>query len=78
MTSSTPIVRRWDDRPIPADRAARSDPLDDGVEVTSRGRASASGDYWLIAARTSDGSVTWPDASAAAEWQPPHGVEVHR
>ncbi len=74
-----PIVRRWDDRPIPA-RPGGPGPitLDAGLEVHFEGSRFRSGDYWLIAARTADGSVTWPDASAAAERQPPHGVEVHR
>ena len=73
-----PIVRRWDAAPLPVRPGGGPIDLGDGLEVRFEGSTFRSGDYWLIAARVADGSVTWPDATPAAEPQPPHGVEVHR
>lgn len=73
-----PIVRRWDGGPIPVRPGGGPIDLGDGVEVSFEGSRFRTGDYWLFAARTADGSVTWPDATPAAEAQPPHGIEVHR
>jgi hypothetical protein len=74
-----PMVRRWDSEPMPV-RPDGTGPisLGDGVEVGFEGSQFRSGDYWLVAARTADGSLTWPDGTPAADPKPPHGVEVHR
>jgi hypothetical protein len=74
-----PIVRRWDGGRQFV-RTGATDPiaLDDGLEVRFEGSRFRSGDYWLIAARAGDRSLTWPDATDAADPRPPHGVEVHR
>jgi hypothetical protein len=74
-----PLVRRWDGGP-PARVRLVSDPisLDAGLEVHFEGSGFRSGDYWLFAARTDDGSVTWPDAIEGSEPQSPHGVCVRR
>ncbi len=52
--------------------------LGDGVEIQFGGSLVRSGDYWLIAARAADASLTWPDATDASVPHPPHGIEVHR
>ncbi len=73
-----PLVRRWDGRPIPIrPKADNWIDLGDGVEIQFGGSHVRSGDYWLIAARAADASLTWPDATDAAVPHPPHGIEVH-
>ena len=73
-----PMVRRWDAEPHPVRPGDGAIALGDGVEVKFEGSRFRSGDYWLIAARMADASLTWPDATPAADPQPPHGIEVHR
>jgi len=75
-----PVVRRWDARPAPLreGRANERSELGDGLEISVEGSRFRSGDYWLIAARTADRSVTWPDATEADDPRPPHGIEVQR
>jgi hypothetical protein len=45
-------------------------PLEDGVEVKFTAGSFATGDYWLIPARTATGNVEWPFATP----QPPRGI----
>jgi hypothetical protein len=73
-----PMVRRWEGEPIPVRPGGGPITLGDGVEFSFEGSHFKSGDYWLIAARTTDRSLTWPDATPAADPKPPHGIEVHR
>jgi hypothetical protein len=75
-----PIARRWDGGG-PAPIVTKPDhpiELEAGLELQFGGSTMRSGDYWLIAVRTADGSVIWPDATDAAEPQPPHGICVQR
>ena len=75
-----PLARCWDGGD-PAPIVAEPDhpiELEAGLDLQFGGSTMRSGDYWLIAARTSDGSVTWPDATEAAEPQPPHGICIER
>lgn len=79
-----PRVRRWDnERPQRIDEVdAHADgrdwiELEDGLRVSfeyGSGRVFRSGDYWLIPARTIDGSIDWEPEGAL---QNPHGHQ-HR
>ncbi len=73
-----PLVRRWESTPTTL-RPGQSPSieLEAGLELAFRGSDFRTGDYWVFAARIADGSVTWPDATAAASPHAPHGVEVH-
>jgi hypothetical protein len=63
-----PKLRRWDQKnvagaPANANGVLTSGswlPLEDGVEVQFSGGPFATGDYWLIPARTATGDVEWP------------------
>lgn len=81
-----PKIRRWDSAgalPITsrADREYRE--LEDGIQVDFDGEDWAvyrTGDYWLVPARTLDGTIQWPAAapgSAEPASEPPHGVRHH-
>ena len=72
-----PLVRRWDGGPIPV-RGSDAGPieLEAGLSVDFGGSTFCSGDFWVVAARPADRSVSWPDAADAAGPRPPHGIEV--
>ncbi|MBI2767728.1 MAG: hypothetical protein HYX53_17670 [Chloroflexi bacterium] len=63
-----PKLRRWDQvnqAAAPADQhgvatSAGWLPLEDGVEVQFSGGPFATGDYWLVPARTATGDLEWP------------------
>jgi len=60
-----PKLRRWDQSGASAgvDGVATAAPwlaLEDGVEVQFGAGAFATGDYWLIPARTATGEIEWP------------------
>jgi hypothetical protein len=75
-----PLARRWDGgQPAPIETEPDHPiELEAGLELQFGGSTMRSGDYWLIAARTADGSVTWPDATDASDPQPPHGICIQR
>jgi hypothetical protein len=75
-----PLARRWDGgRPAPIlTEPGHPIELEAGLELQFAASTMRSGDYWLFAAQTIDGSVTWPDATDAANPQPPHGICVQR
>lgn len=78
-----PRVRRWDcAAPRRIDAVDQNDgthdwvQLEQGVRVRfehGAGRSYRSGDYWMIPARTVDGSITWEPN----DLQLPHGAEHH-
>jgi hypothetical protein len=73
-----PKVRRWDSAgPVAAGTASWLD-LEDGVQVHFSGGTYATGDYWLIPARTLTANVDWPiDGSANPVAEPPKGIRRH-
>ena len=75
-----PLARRWDGgRPLPiVTEPDHPIELEAGLELQFGGSTMRSGDYWLVAARTADGTVTWPDAKDASDPQPPHGICIQR
>jgi hypothetical protein len=75
-----PLARRWNGGgPTPiVTEPGHPIELEAGLELQFGGSTMRSSDYWLVAARTADGSVTWPDATDAAEPQPPRGICVQR
>jgi Family of unknown function (DUF6519) len=72
-----PKLRRWDSAgPVTAQVPATNSgfiPLENGVEVLFAAGNYKTGDYWLIPARTSTGSIEWPFTSP----QPPLGIRHH-
>jgi Family of unknown function (DUF6519) len=92
---SHPILRRWD-RPanskVKLDDIGtiivKEDEwieLEEGVEISfakidNDPKFYATGDYWLIPARTATGDVEWPQETAGGNSPvavPPHGIEHH-
>ncbi|MCC7362764.1 MAG: hypothetical protein IT303_00185 [Dehalococcoidia bacterium] len=60
-----PKLRRWDQHGASASEAGVATstewvPLEDGVEVEFTGGPFATGDYWVIPARTATGDLEWP------------------
>ena len=83
-----PIVRRWDGGPLPASAAAGGTELEDGIVVRfPTGGTAATGDYWLVPARTVRlaygidalaGTIDWPAGpSGAGLALDPFGVVHH-
>ncbi len=72
-----PKIRRWDSAgELTVDLAAASGgwlPIEDGVEVKFEAGTYASGNYWLVPARTATGDVEWPFSSP----RPPAGIAHH-
>lgn len=84
-----PKVRRWDqmqngeimltDGALPTNK----DPntwfdLEDGIQVQFSQGKYRTGDYWMIPARVSNGSIEWPtDKNGAYQPMPPNGIEHH-
>ncbi len=73
-----PKVRRWDSNgPIPLTTGGFLS-LEDGVQVQFSSGTYATGDYWLIPARTLTANVDWPrDGGGNAIAQPPKGIRHH-
>lgn len=75
-----PRVRRWNttsgtgaqtiETPVTNDGYLE---LEDGIQVRFEAGTYATGDYWLIPARTATGGVEWP----FTEPQPPQGIRHH-
>jgi len=80
--TQNPRMRRWDQ----FGSAATSNgvslstalvPLENGIEVEFTQGQYASGDYWLIPARTATGEIEWPPAeSDGSAFLPPRRIEV--
>ena len=76
-----PIVRRWEGGPVPA--AATASDLEEGITVSfPEGGQAATGDYWLIPARSVRlayglselaGTIDWPSDAAGPKAMPPAG-----
>jgi len=81
-----PKIRRWDS-PDPGEtvvtRPGVNDgflPLESGVEVRFEDGQYATGDYWLIPARTNTANIEWPPDAAnplLGAAQPPRGIRHH-
>ena len=75
---TNPTLRRWDGRGTVA--ANTPIELEDGVQIEFDGGTFASGDYWLIPARTLTGKVEWPrngGSPPAPVFQRRHGTAHH-
>jgi hypothetical protein len=75
---TNPTLRRWDGRGTVA--ANTPIELEDGVQIEFDGGTFASGDYWLIPARTLTGKVEWPrngGSPPAPAFQRRHGTVHH-
>jgi hypothetical protein len=73
-----PKIRRWDSPGlVPASRNNWIN-LENGVQVQFGSGTYATGDYWLIPARTLTANIDWPvDPSSNPVFQPPRGIERH-
>lgn len=84
-STTHPLLRRWDNRSeaMPLQEGEWIT-LEDGVQVYFEpGGSYRSGDYWLIAARTTIGDVLWakdkgPDGELGPMALPADGVDHHR
>jgi hypothetical protein len=75
---TNPTLRRWDGRGTVA--ASTPTELEDGIQVEFDGGTFASGDYWLIPARTLTGKVEWPrngGGTPAPVFEGRHGPAHH-
>ena len=77
-------MRRWD-QPITTGTSAgipvSENPvtLENGIEVSFRGREFQSGDYWTIPARTANGEIDWPPCGRGrAHFQPAEFIAIRR
>jgi len=77
-------MRRWD-QPITTRTSAGISvsatpiPLENGIEVSFRGRNFEAGDYWTIPARTASGEIDWPPCGKGRSYfQPPDFIAIHR
>jgi len=74
-----PRIRRWDSAgAVPVNAAGNWLNLEDGVQVLWSGGSYATGDYWLVPARTVKADVEWPqDGSGNPLPQAPKGIQRH-
>ena len=72
-------VRRWEGGPPVKVAANAWIALENGVEVRFGGGRYATGDYWLIPARSISASIEWPrdEADGAPASLPPAGIAHH-
>ena len=52
-----PKVRRWDQKSLPITVSAGPIALESGIQVSFSGSTFKTGDYWMFAARVTDGSI---------------------
>lgn len=73
-----PKVRRWDSLgATPVTTSAWLD-VENGVQVQFAGGTYATGDYWLIPARTLTANIDWPlDSSGNPVSESPKGIQKH-
>jgi hypothetical protein len=64
-----PKVRRWDQKSGPIATSATPIPLEDGIQVAFGGTNFKTGDFWMFAARATDGTIQ------QLTNQPPQGIE---
>lgn len=80
--TQNPRMRRWDQfgSSATANGVSLSTalvPLENGIEVEFTQGQYASGDYWLIPARTATGEIEWPPSDSDGDvFLPPHRIEV--
>jgi hypothetical protein len=55
--SDHPKVRRWDQKSLPISTAAGPIALEDGIQISFAGSNFQTGDYWMFAARATDGTI---------------------
>lgn len=72
--AQNPKVRRWDGTLDETVVAGTWIDLEDGVRVRFTAGTYATGDYWMIPARTATGDVEWPRAAGAAQFVVPQGI----
>lgn len=77
-----PVARRWDSAgQLPVATGPAADDgflrLEDGVQIKLEPGTYATGDYWLIPARTITGDVEWPRDAAGAIPQLRRGTHHH-
>jgi hypothetical protein len=73
-----PKIRRWDSAGRLPFKAGSWLDLEDGVQVEFSSGTYATGDYWMIPARTLKADVDWPeDGSGNPVPQSPLGIKVH-
>jgi hypothetical protein len=73
-----PKVRRWDSAGLVSLTTGSWLDLEDGVQVEFANGTYATGDYWLIPARTLTGDVEWPlDTVNNPIAEPPKGIHRH-
>lgn len=80
-----PKLRRWDQAGTTATNEGVETnggwlPLEGGIEVQFSAREYATGDYWLIPARTATGEIEWPPfetPNTTPIAQPPLGIHHH-
>jgi photosystem II stability/assembly factor-like uncharacterized protein len=71
--SAGDTVRRWDGyQTVEANGWL---PLEDGVEVQLSDGNYATGDHWMIPARTTTATVEWPTDEGEPRFELPHGIE---
>ena len=71
-----PKVRRWD-MVTPSLQSVTTGgwiDLEDGLSVQFSGTTCASGDYWLIPARTATRDIEWPRSGSDPAFVPPAGI----
>jgi hypothetical protein len=73
-----PKIRRWDSSGTVAMTPGKWQDLEDGVQVQFSSGLYASGDYWMVPARTLKSDVEWPvDGSSNPLAEPPQGIRRH-
>jgi hypothetical protein len=73
-----PRLRRWDSAGAVALKAGSWINLENGVQVQFSNGSYATGDYWMIPARTLKANVEWPQDSFGNPLpQPPLGIRKH-
>ncbi|HEX7288153.1 MAG TPA: DUF6519 domain-containing protein [Candidatus Angelobacter sp.] len=76
--SLNPKIRRWDSTGLIAMTPGKWQDLEDGVQVQFSNGTFATGDYWMVPARTLKADVEWPvDGSSNPSAEPPVGVRRH-
>lgn len=68
------------DGAIPIPKPGEEIKLESGISIRfqhSPGTVFHAGDYWLIPARSSTGTIDWPESNGKATFCPPHGIQHH-
>ncbi|PYP83784.1 MAG: hypothetical protein DMG65_23735 [Candidatus Angelobacter sp. Gp1-AA117] len=70
-------VRRWDSIGVISMTPGKFQDLEDGVQVQFAAGTYATGDYWMVPARTLKADVEWPLDGSSPVAQPPLGIRRH-